>query len=238
MNIPEGDYTMGVKAISGGVDFQFKDLFVISVVTKWDETPVLTETFDYAPDAGTPLEEPFASYPVNGSVEKYFTAVHLVKDSPHRDVHSARLLYGKDGMYDITIVLMLTNDGTWRNLRISFGQFFGYGAAAVNLFERTLWYSYTNEPEGGTFTPDNWMQIMGPDDQDWLSENLWQTEDPINDGDFPQTPYKEFSGLDPAQSNIYVCWRYFTEGSTTTGAQWLLDDINVQAAKAYEAEEE
>jgi len=240
MNIPEGDYLMGVKVTSSGVDFKFKELFTISVVARWDDTPVLSETFDYATESGTPLEPPFASYTVNDGVPaKTFNAHYLLKTDPDppRDIHAARLFYGKDGSYDVTMVLSLTNDGTWRNLRIKFGELYGYGTAALDLWERTLWYSYVNEPENGTFTPDNWTQIMAPDDPDWLTDLLWKDPDPLNDGDLPSTGYQKFSGLDPAQTNIYVCWRYVGQESTK-GAQWFIDDVYVQAAKAYEAEEE
>ena len=240
MNIPEGDYVMGVKVSSAGIDFKFKELFTISVVTKWDETPVLSETFDYATEENVPLEPPFSSYTVNdGEPDKVFNAHYLLKSDPDppRNIHSARLFYGKDGSYDVTMVLTLTNDGTWRNLRIKFGELYGYGTAALDLWERTLWYSYVNEPENGTFTPDNWTQIMAPDDPDWLTELLWKDPAPLNDGDLPSSGYQAFSGLDPAQSDIFVCWRYVGQESTK-GAQWFIDDVYVQAAKAYEAEEE
>ena len=208
--------------------------------TRWDETPVISETFDYATEDNVPLEPPFYSYTVNdGVADKVFNAHYLIKSDPDpvRDIHSARLFYGKDGSYDVTIVLSLTNDGTWRNLRIKFSELFGYGTAVLDLWERSLWYSYDNEPENGSFNPDNWTQIMAPDDPDWLTELLWKDPDPLNDGDLPSSGYQDLSGLDPAQTDIYVCWRYLGQESTK-GAQWFVDDVYVQAATAYEAEEE
>ena len=239
MNIPEGEYSIGVKVTSSGASLNYEDQFVLKFEARWDETPVLTETFDYAVADGIPVEAPFTSYTVNSGVaEKSFNAIHFTKESPPRNLHSARLLYGKDGSYDVTLVLSLTNDGTWRNLRIKFGEFYGYGTIVLEFFERSLWYSYNNEPENGTFTPANWTQVMANDDPDWLSENLWGTPDALNDGDLPSTPYKEFSGLDPAQNDIFVCWRYFTEGNPDKGAQWFIDDVYVQVSKVYPAEEE
>lgn len=238
-NIPNGDYAIGVKAYSAGVPFDFEDRFQIHVETRWDETPVLTETFDYAVEGGAPLEEPFSSTTVNDGVpEKKFNGVNFVKDDPFRDIHAARLLYGKDGSYDVTMVLKLTNDGTWRNLRVKFSEFYGYGTVALEFFERTLWYAHVNETENGTFTPANWTQVMANDDTDWLTENLWGVADPFADGDLPSSPYKSLAGLDPAQSDIFICWRYYTPGNDDKGAQWFIDDVNVQAARAYPAEEE
>ncbi len=238
-NIPEGDYPIGVTVTTSGVPFDFGERFIIHVESRWDETAVLTETFDYAVEGGTLLEEPFSSVTVNdGVAEKKFNAVNFTKDDPFRDIHAARLLYGKDGSYDVAMVLKLTNDGSWRNLRIKFSEFYGYGAVALEFFERTLWYSHANETENGTFTPANWTQVMANDDIDWLTENLWGVADPISDGDLPSTPFKNLGGLDPAQSDIFICWRYYSPGNDEKGAQWFIDDVTVQAAKAYPAEEE
>jgi hypothetical protein len=237
MNVPQGEYVMGVRVISSGVPLDYNNIFTFNFETRWDETPVLTETFDYATPDGADLVAPFFSSPVNGAQDKSFHANHFVKDDPPRDLHSARLLYAKDGLYDVAMVLTLTNDGSWRNLRIKFGQLYGYGDVAVDFFQRSLYYSYNNEVVDGTFDPANWTLVMANDDEGWLVENLWKTPDPLYDGDLPVCEYQEFSGLDPAQSDIYVCWHFFTEGSDK-GAQWYIDDVTVQASKAFDAEEE
>ncbi len=238
-NIPEGDYLIGVSVNGAGANFEFPDLFTLTVETRWNETPVLSETFDYALEGGTPLEAPFSSLTVNDGVpDKTFTALNFIKDDPPRNLHSARLFYAKDGSYDVVMILELTNSGSWRDLRVKFSEFFGYGAAAVELFDRTLWYAHDNEAANGTFTPSNWTQVMASDDPDWLTENLWAAPETFNDGDLPSTPYKQLGGLDPQQNDIFICWRYYTDGSPDTGAQWFLDDVFVQAAEAYAAEEE
>jgi hypothetical protein len=242
MNIPEGSYPIGVKVSQGEVALPFDSLFVLNVVTQWDENPVAAETFDYATEASAPVQPPLYSYHVNGSEDKIFAAIYFNHpDDPQkpRDIHCARLKYDKNQpAIDVTLVMQLTNDGTWKNMKVKFGQFYGYNPAVLDMFERTLWYSYDDtELTNGTFTPENWIQVMASDDPDWLYDNLWNSPNLISDGDLPTSGYQEFSGLDPAQNDIYICWRYVTAGGDK-GAQWIIDDIYVQVARAYDAIEE
>jgi hypothetical protein len=247
--LPEGEFMLGVTVTNAsGNSFAFDSLFTVLVEKRWDETSLIVNE-DFNDVELGPL---FAGYVVNNADHtETFGANHFVKDDPHRDIRSARFLGGLvTGVYDATLVLDidLTQNSDARDLKISFGQLYGYGATALTNYERTLAYSYNNEPASGVYDPANWNELMSATDDKWLTDNLWNSTTPyddVDDGDgfgvvlIPQSPFVEFGGIDPTQSNVYVCWRYRSIlDPTTAKAQWIIDNVKVEAARAFTAIEE
>jgi len=253
-NLPVGDIVLGVRPTnSSGISYDFDSLFTIHVEKRWEDTNIIDG--DFQDGSGNPeLGTSFTGYVVNNAEQNVtFVAVNYTRDDPHRDLRTARLLTGKNvSGYDAVLVMDidLTANPDARDFRLSFEQLVGYGALALDNFQRTLAYSYDNEPaNSGTYTPDEWTEIMASNDADWLDASYWGSSSEFDDYDsgdgygvvpLPATPYRELGiTYDANQTNVYVAWRYLSIiNPTTAGTQWLIDNVMVDIAKAFPAEEQ
>ncbi|NPA35796.1 MAG: hypothetical protein GXO47_02995 [Chlorobi bacterium] len=143
-NVPDGVYTVSVKVTnSTGVSFEFKDLFTLTIQTKWSQ--VFYGGDEFGDGTITYSKDPTSVY-MFGDGGGYAKGYHADGD----------IFYSM-----VTAQVDITSDWNGNKLLISFDELNGWGANQEPVyaeFERTLEYSYDQA---------NWTTIMSPDDTDW-----------------------------------------------------------------------
>jgi len=260
MNIPVGDYLIGVKVGYAGDFVQFKNLFTLHVETRWDEsTPVVSEHFQ--DDSGNPAltGETFSVHLFGAADPAKFKAALQTSDNASMnklwDVRVAKLIGGKhtpalkiDALMVIPVNLTASPD--IRNLRVKFASALGFGNNALNLYQRTFAYTYTALNDDDDI-PADWKVIMEADDAEWPSGINWGKgyyyDDFLNNfptgiteaiNYLPQTSSFHETGAVDYTKTIYLCWRVTGTDVDNKNSIFLFDDITVQAAKSFAAEEE
>jgi hypothetical protein len=234
MNLPLGDFKVGVKVTNGsGVSFEFPDQFTIHVETRWETKPVFTEDFANATATAIPVHNYNASlysWGQNGSA-LIFQAVAVTA----KKAKGARVFKGKEtDKKETVMVLALPMDASWHNMRVSFSELFGYADNALDKWSRTLSFGYdTTDVSSGTYNPANWNMVMPANDSDWPSSSGWKT------GAFTDIPAQDFGGIDNTQKTIFINWWYADlQDNDTKGAQFIINNIKVQVSRAFDAEEQ
>lgn len=236
-----GDYLLGVIASNAtGKSFEFNDVFVLTVDTRWETTPVFFEDFNNA------IDPPEALNDYNASLNSYFlnstsTFDFVAAYTSSKGVYTAKLAEGKvDGGFatpvDGAMVLELTMQADWRKMRVSFNEGFGYGDNRATWYERTLQSSHDiTDLMSGTFDDSNWTTVMSDTDTDWSGLSVWKGL--TSDADLNKVPFKDVV-LTAGSDTVYLNWRVRKTGTATGGAAFLIDDISVEVSVAFLAEEE
>ena len=240
MNLPLGDFTVGVEVTNGsGISFDFPDQFTIHVETRWDPSPVFFEDFNNATTTAVPVHDynpALSSYAQHGT-STTFQVVNVSGNG--RNFYAARVFKGKSpDKIETDMILSLKIDPSWHDLRVSFTEMFGYADKALDTWQRTLSYSYdTTDVASGNYDPANWHTLMSATDPDWPGSSGWKTGK--TDNDFTPVPAKDFGGIDNTKSHIFINWWYANlSGTDTKGAQFLVDNLKVEVSKAFAAEEQ
>ena len=240
MNLPLGDFTVGVEVTNGsGISFDFPDQFTIHVETRWDPSPVFSEDFNNATDVAVPVHQynpALSSYAQHGTTT-IFQVMNVTGKG--RNFFAARVFKGKStNKIETTMILSLKIDPSWHDMRVSFTEMFGYSDKVLDTWQRTLSYSYdTTDVASGNYDPANWHTLMSDTDPDWPGTSGWKTGK--TDDDFTPVPAKDFGGIDNTQSNIFINWWYANlSGTDTKGGQFLVDNLKVEVSKAFAAEEQ
>ena len=244
-NITTGDHLIGVKAINAsGASFEFPDQFVLHFEKRWEASPVFYEDFNNTtttPVAVDVYNPALASYSVNSGGIELFNAVFSENLTKDRLFQSAKM---RDGANDIqmeaVLILAVTIDPSWYNMRVSFNELFGYGSNRLDWWQRTLGFSYDDSGvAAGTYDPANWNILMEATDPEWSGAP--GTVNGARDTDMNPISPKDFGGLDNTQSTVFINW-YIGETSAATvtqkGAEFHVDNLNVEVSGAFPAEEE
>lgn len=239
-NLAIGDHSLGVIASNAsGISFEFEAVFVVTVNTRWEVSPVFFEDFNNAIDPPEVLNDynaALTSYKLNSSVFDFVAAY-----TSSKGVYCAKLGEGKvngnfESPSDGTIVLELAMQPDWRKMRVSFNEGFGYGNNRTDWYERTLQSSHDiTDLVSGTYDDSNWTTIMSDADTDWSGLSVWQGLS--SDSDLNVVPFKDVE-LTQGSSNVYLNWRVQKTGVASGGAAFLVDDIRVEVSLAFIAEEE
>ena len=177
-NLPEGNYTLGVKVTNAsGIEVLFENIFEIIVENRWESSKLFEDTFD---DGTTgPLDPVNPNYPdysgyTLGTTSKWQKVV--VTHSTNPTIEGLRVFNpGTDNHYlvrsiDITIV---------KALRISFEEQFGYNNNFVVTYQRALYAGEsTTDLDSGTFNAANWTAVMPVGDPRWPGQVTWPTRTP------------------------------------------------------------
>ena len=260
MNIPEGDYLIGVKVGYGSEWVPFKDLFTLHIEIRWDETtPVLYESFQ--DESGNPALSGniYSVYLTDAEDHAKFKAVAQKSDNAAQnklwDVRVAKMIGSKNTpakKIDAVIVIPvdLTANTDVKSLRTKFGSAIGYGANALNLYQRTLAYTYTALNDGDD-VPSDWTVVMEADNADWPSAINWGKgfyyDDFINNYPtgisealtyLPQTSSFHYIENVDNTKTVYLCLRVTGTDADGKNSVFFFDDILIQGAKAFPGEEE
>ncbi len=262
-NLPVDTFMLGVKVTNGsGVPYTFDSLFTVYVNKRWDETNLVVDE-DFQDDSGNQeFGSGFVSYYFADAVDQAIFNANLQQSENASkdkfwDIRLAKLITTKNTpavLADAVLVLPidLTTYPEAKDLRVSFGHTIGFNAVAIDNYERTVSYTYT-ALSNGSDQPADWNIIMPADDPDWPGVNwgvgyyyddfLNNYPDPAVMGSpeainlIPQIPYKELGGVDNTKT-IYICWR--VKGTNVDGKNSLFqfDNVKVQKATAFPAEEQ
>ncbi|WP_258104184.1 hypothetical protein [Marinoscillum sp. MHG1-6] len=236
--LPLGVHTIGVIATNAsGVSKDFEGVFNLTVETRWDtENPVFTENFDAAtstPTAPEAFNANLTGYALNASVQNM-----NVFENTSKGVKTVRLNQpggDVDNPIDAVLELNLTMQSTWKKLRVSFNDGFGFADNRLGWYQRTLASSHSNTGLATGTYDAHWQEIMAFDNAGWSGSSIWSTL--TSDADLNPVPFQEVE-VTPGESNIYIAWRVVKSGAATGGAQFLIDEIRVEASVPFAAEEE
>ena len=261
-NVAVGDYSIGVRATNAsGASFEFPDQFILHFETRWDEANLVVDE-DFQDASGVAeFGSGFVSYYLADAVDqaKFIPSLQQSENAAKNkfwDVRLAKIVSTKNTpsvKLDAVLVLPidLTTITNVKDLRVSFGHVLGFNADAINLYERSLAFTYTALNDGANI-PADWSIVMAPDDTDWTTSVDWGVGNYYDDfiNGYPASgvtetltylpstsAYHELGGVDNTKT-IYMCWR--VTGATSDGKNSLFqfDDISVQASTAFAAVEE
>lgn len=240
-NLAIGDHSLGVIASNAsGISFEFEAVFVVTVNTRWEVSPVFFEDFNNAPvdPASTPNDYNSAlhSYKLNSSEIDF-----VVQNTSSKGIFTAKISDPKiDGAFgaiiDAALVLELTMQPEWRKMRVAFNEGFGFGDDRLGWFERSLLSSHSiADIETGAFDANNWKTVMSDTDTDWSGTSVWKGL--AGDDQLYKVPSKDVE-IVPGNTSVFLNWRIEKTSVPTKGAAFLIDDIRVEVSLAFIAEEE
>lgn len=233
-NLPQGDIVVGVKATNGsGVSYDFSNVFTLHVEKKWNTTPVFFEDFN-----NYTTNEPVHEYnPALFSYAEHGTSTEFLEVNA-KNFFGARVFKSTStDKIEAVMILALKIDPSWRDMRVSFSEVFGYSDNTLDNWQRTLGFGYdTTNVASGNYDPTNWHILMPANDPTWPVTSYWKTA--ASDAETPKIPAQDFGGIDNTQSNIFINWWYADlSGTDENKAQFFVDNIKVEVATSYAAEE-
>ena len=237
--IPDGTYSLGVKVTNAsGTTFPFGKQFDVVIFTDWDNTQVVYSNNFQDEISNQPLDvyPELKGYDLTGTGLD-FRVAHWVISGKSSEFYAMRLIDGDVNVAANTVALLsLAVKPEWVALKVSFNDFFGYGAAALNGLERTLSFSATNDDlESGALDPSKWTVLMAADSPGWVQTSGWGNNK--TDADFNVVPAVELNGFDYTQPDVYLNW-HFNFSDPATKGQYYIDALKVEAALTYSPIEE
>ncbi|MDG1685730.1 MAG: hypothetical protein P8H63_06820 [Flavobacteriaceae bacterium] len=220
--LPLGTHTLGLKATNATDDeFEFEDVLTIEVEERWETTPVYENDFSAQGSQIT-------FHKMTGT-----TDIMSVRNHPKAG-NNPVLRFGifGGGNTDGATELKIPVDGTAiKKLRINFYEAYGYQNWWANRYIRSL--SYNESLDDTSSLDDSTWTVM---EASWSGSSLWGSI-----GADVNT-YNKISGVIDVKSstkNVSFFIRLKrADGAVHAGGQWLLRNLNVEASKAFPAEEQ
>jgi len=237
--ISEGTHSIGVVATNASdVSATFNAVFELVVEAKWEETPVFSEDFNAATIESATVgayNDKLSTYSLNGT-PLLFDVIHISA----KNYFASRLAVSKPASYepiDAALVLELELQSTWKKMRVSFSEGFGYAPNRLESFHRTFQTSNTiDDLLEGEFVAGNWSNTINFDDAAWSTGDSWK----VTDGDVSLNTIVKNIEFDASSPSVFLNWRIekYAELTKAGGSAFLIDAIKVEVAASYEAIEQ
>ena len=196
MNIPDGDYLIGVKVSYSGEWVAFKDLFVISIKTTWKEIILPNDTLDNKTYDVTKFVK-------NEGSERGFTYVAV---DPPENSH-IKLGMKKDAFLDtyFTTKVTMPSDFDGNAIKVAFNE------SLVN--SKVENYAVVQRKVECSSDNSAWTEVLAPGDASWQHDIT---------GEYLMT--SDFASLDNSQPYFYFKWHYTSDNMAASG-EFQINDI-------------
>jgi len=231
-NLAIGDYLLGVIASNdAGKSFEFNDVFVLTVDTRWEMTDLFNDTFDDGLagfiDPGNTMYPDFSGYSLGAGTNAWAKAVIAKAGRP--TIEGIRVQNPGTNHHYLVRTIDITGV---KAMKVSFGEQSGYNDKFIGeTYSRGLYAGETTtDLEAGSFNPASWTNVMAPSDPRWPGTATWSSRVPNDINDISV----DLSNI--AGTTLKLAW--YIGGDTAQNGQYAIDYCNAQVSVAFPAEEE
>jgi len=229
-DLPSGLHTLSLKATNATAnEYTFEDVFTIEVESRWETTPL------YENDLST-LDQITLHHLDSPTSYLASTTNHGKAKAPavkFQTINGANNADRKDAAMELKIPI---TDATYKKVRITFYEAFGYNNFFNQRHAREL-YSYQAADDAvPPLSPDSWDIMMDITDSSWSGSSRWGTIGP-DVTTFNKVENKVVDLVSGTQNLYFFLRLHRVDDTHPTQGQWLLRNFLVEVSKAFPAEE-
>lgn len=228
--LPTGMHTLSLKATNASAsEFTFEDVLTIEVESRWETTPLYENDLSNLDQITLHHIDSPATYLAS-------TASHGKTGKPaikFQTINGAGNADRKDAAVELKIPI---TDATFKNVRFTFYEAFGYNNFFNQRHARELYSYQATDNAAPPLTPDSWNIMMDITDSSWSGTSRWGSIG-ADISTFSKVENKVVD-IAPGTQNLYFFLRLHRVDDThPTQGQWLLRNFLVEVSKAFPAEE-
>jgi len=228
--LPAGMHTLSLKATNATAsEFTFEDVLTIEVESRWETSPI------YENDLSN-LDQITLHHLDSPATYLDSTANHGKANAPaikFQTINGANNADRKDAAVELKIPI---TDATFKNVRFTFYEAFGYNNFFNQRHARELYNYQATDNAAPPLTPDSWNIMMDITDSSWSGTSRWGSIG-ADISTFSKVENKVVD-IAPGTQNLYFFLRLHRVDDThPTQGQWLLRNFLVEVSKAFPAEE-
>lgn len=227
-NLAEGTYPVSITVVDeAGLEVNYTELFSISVANSWEQ--IAFDDIDvsaYADKESRPVNDQFAAYEttkLNASAVEFISYKHLPDAGTGFTAYGWGFNLGKTLEIDAPLLREVNMDGTFRKMKVSFGET-SVGKIQTDDLKRRFYYGYnrTELIDNANFVDAEWNLLIAGDSEKWAVNNFKT--------DF-KTIETEFVVSDPAQDKLYLQWRMTSTVPATGFIRAYFNAVKIEAMK-------
>ena len=228
--LPGGLHTLSLKATNATASqFTFEDVLTIEVESRWETTPI------YENDLST-LDQITLRHIDSPTTYLSSIASHLKTGSPaikFQTINGANNADRKDAAVELKIPI---TDATFKNVRFTFYEAFGYNNFFNQRHARELYSYQATDNAAPPLTPDSWNIMMDITDSSWSGTSRWGSIG-ADISTFSKVENKVVDIASGTQNLYFFIRCHRVDDTDPTQGQWLLRNFLVEVSKAFPAEE-
>ena len=227
-NLAEGDYTVSISVVNDASEVvDYMEMFSIEVVNEWEQ--IALDDIDvsgYADKEFRAVDDQYSFYEttmLNASAVEFISYKHSADAGTGFVAYGWGINLGKTLEIDAPLLREVDMDGTFRKMKVSFGET-SVGKIQVDELKRRFYYGYSRTEliDNANFVDAEWNLLIAEDSEKWAVNNLKT--------DF-KTIETEFDVSDPAQDKLYLQWRMTSIVPATGFTRAYFNAIKIEAMK-------
>jgi len=227
-NLAEGSYTVNISVVNdAGKVIDYMEIFSIEVVNAWEQ--IALDDIDvsgYANKESRAVNDQYSYYEtskLNASAVEFISYKHAQDAGTGFLAYGFSVNLGKNLEMDSPLLREVTMDGTFRKMKVSFGET-SVGKIQADAVKRRFYFGYSRTEliDNANFVDSEWNMLIAEDSEQWAVNN-YKT-------DF-KTIETEFVVDDPAQENLYLQWRITSTQPSTGFTRCSLNAVKIQVMK-------
>lgn len=227
-NIAEGSYNVSITVVDdGGFEVDYDQIFSVLVTNSWEQ--VALDELDvsaYADKEVRAVNDQFSFYEttkLNASAVEFVSYKHAPDAGTGFVAKGFAFNLGKNLEMDAPLLREVAMDGTFRKVKVSFGETSVGKIQSDNILRRFYFgYNRTELIDNSNFVDAEWNLLIAGDSEKWAVNN-YKT-------DF-KTIETEFVVDDPAQTKLYLQWRMTTNIPATGFVRACFDAVKIDVMK-------
>ncbi len=227
-NLAEGNYTVSISVTNDEAKVvDYLDMFSIDVVNTWEQ--IALDDIDVSGYADKEFRAVNDQYSYFETTKLNASAVEFISYKHSPDAGTGFTAYGwgfnlgKTLEIDAPLLREVDMDGTFRKMKVSFGET-SVGKIQADELKRRFYYGYnrTELMDNANFVDAEWNLLIAEDSEKWAVNNLKT--------DF-KTIETEFVVSDPTQDKLYLQWRMTSTIPATGFIRAYFNAIKIEAMK-------
>ncbi|MFA8436874.1 MAG: hypothetical protein ACEPOZ_20390 [Marinifilaceae bacterium] len=227
-NLAEGNYIVSISVTNDeGKVVDYPEMFTIDVVNAWEQIALdELDVSGYAEKEARPVDD---QYPYYETTKLNASAVEFISYKHKPDAGTGFLAYGfginlgKELEMDTPLLRELAMDGTFRKMKVSFGET-SVGKIQTDAVKRRFYFGYNRSEliDNSNFVDAEWNLLIDENSEKWATNNFKT--------DF-KTIETEFEVDDPAQEKLYLQWRITSTQPATGYTRAYFNAIKIEVMK-------
>lgn len=227
-NLAEGSYTVSISVTNDEAKVEdYMEMFTIEVVNAWEQ--IALDNIDvsgYANKESRAVNDEFTYYEtakLNASAVEFISYKHAPDAGTGFTAYGWGINLGKTLKIDAPLLREVAMDGTFRKMKVSFGET-SVGKIQVDELKRRFYYGYNRTAliDNANFVDAEWNLLIAEDSEKWATNNFKT--------DF-KTIETEFVVSDPTQDKLYLQWRMTSIVPATGFTRAYFNNIKIEAMK-------
>ncbi len=227
-NLNEGNYTVNITVVDeAGFEVNYNELFTISVANSWEQ--IAMDDIDvsaYADKEARPVNDQYAYFEtskLNASAVEFISYKHASDGGTGFVAYGWSFNLGKNLEIDAPLLREVDMDGTYRKMKVSFGET-SVGKIQSDNVLRRFYFGYTKTEliDNSNFVDAEWNLLIDENSDKWAVNN-YKT-------DFKQIE-TEFVIDDPAQDKLYLQWRVTSTTPATGFTRACFNAVKIEVVK-------